>query len=216
MNEHDSHLKELALEAQRHPQNSRERRKALTRLLRAIEQSRQLSRPRRDQFQGLYEEIYADAVQRLYAHICDRIDTYSAEKGEVLQWANFLLSKRFFIEASRELLPTVYKGMDARAVIHLTLEDLDRENPQDANPHSRPLLSQEVRTFIEDDPDQIFQTTHVADRPDASFQLIALRRLDGFSWQEISAALGIRVPTLSSFYQRTLTRLAPKLKEYLS
>lgn len=212
----DDRLRQLALEAQRHPSGSFARRRALTELISALQRSGRLSRPRRGQFQMMYEEIYGEALQRLFSFVCERIDYYNAQKGEVLQWVNFLLNQRFFIEASRDALPTVYKGMDARTVKRLTLENLDQSNPYELNPQLIPLLSQEVKNCLEEDPEGLFEQACVANHPAASFQYIALKRLDGYSWQDLSTELDIAVPTLSVFYQRCLTRFAPKLKTYLS
>lgn len=207
----DRQLKQLAIAAQQQPPKSRERQRALAQLIRAIERSRKLVRPRREQFQGLYEDIYAEAVQRLFAYICDKIDRYQPERGEVLQWANFLLSRQFFIEASREVFATLPRG-----VTRLTLDDLDRSNPSEVNPQLAPLPSQQVLQCLEDDPEGLFQRSHIDHHPEANFQFLAVKRLAGYSWQELSEELGIAIPTLSSFYQRCLTRFAPQLKAYLS
>lgn len=207
----DRQLKQLAIAAQQQPPKSRERQRALAQLIRAIERSRKLVRPRREQFQGLYEDIYAEAVQRLFAYICDKIDRYQSERGEVLQWANFLLSRQFFIEASREVFATLPRG-----VTRLTLDDLDRSNPSEVNPQLVPLPSQQVLQCLEDDPEGLFQRSHIDHHPEANFQFLAVKRLAGYSWQELSEELGIAIPTLSSFYQRCLTRFAPQLKAYLS
>ncbi len=207
----DCQLKQLAIAAQQQPPKSRERQRALAHLISAIQQSRKLARPRREQFQGFYEEIYAEAVQRLFAHICDKIDRYQPEQGEVLQWANFLLNRQFFVEASREVFATLPRG-----VTRLTLDDLDRSNPSEVNPQLVPLPSQQVLQCLEEDPEGLFQRSHIDHHPEANFQFLAIKRLAGYSWQELSTDLGIAIPTLSSFYQRCLIRFAPQLKAYLS
>lgn len=212
----DNHLRQLAIAAQRKPKGSAARQKALTELISTLLNSRKLARPRRGQFRGLYEDIYAEALQRLFSFVCDRIDDYSVQKGEVLQWVNFLLSRRFFIEASRDYLPAVYKGMDARSVKRLTLDHLDQSNPSELNPQMIPSLSQEVKACLEEDPERLFGQASVADHPAANFQYIAIKRLEGYSWQDLSDELDVPVPTLSSFYRRYLARFAPKLKAYLS
>jgi len=212
----DNHLRQLAIAAQRQPKGSSTRQRALTELISTLLQSRKLCRPRQGQFRLLYEEIYAEALQRLFSFVCDRIDDYSIQKGEVLQWVNFLLNRRFFIEASRDYLPAVYKGMDARSVKRLTLEHLDQSNPSELNPQLIPSLSQEVKACLEEDPERLFQGACVIDHPAANFQYIAVKRLEGYSWQDLSTELDIPVPTLSSFYRRALSRFAPKLKAYLS
>ena len=212
----DSYLREIAIAAQTQPKGSRARQRALTELIGVILRSKKLCRPRRGQFQGLYEDIYAEALQRLFSFVCDRIDDYSTEKGEVLQWINFLLSRRFFIEASREYFPTGFKGIDARSIKRLSLEHLDRNNPVELNPQLIPSLSQEVKACIEEDPEGLFEQAHVTDHPDANFKCIACKRLEGYSWADLSAEFDIPVPTLSSFYRRCLARFGAKLKGYLS
>ncbi|MGA7937599.1 MAG: sigma-70 family RNA polymerase sigma factor [Kovacikia sp.] len=212
----DHELKQIAIAAQRHPPKTRERQHALARLVSVIQRSGRLVRPRREQFLDCYDEIYAEAVQRLFTHICEKIDTYQPERGEVLQWANFLLNRQFFIEASRELLPMVPKGIDPKTIKRLTLDDLDRNNPNDINPQLVPLPSQQILQCLEEDPEGAFRQSHIDHYPAANFQFLATRRLAGYSWQELSTELGIRIPTLSSFYQRCLTKFAPQLKEYLS
>ncbi|MBD2000266.1 sigma-70 family RNA polymerase sigma factor [Leptolyngbya sp. FACHB-541] len=212
----DDRLRQLAIAAQHHPPGSSARQRVLTELVSVLQHSGKLSRPRRGQFQMLYEEIYVEALQHLFSFICERIDSYNPQKGEVLQWVNFLLNQRFFIIASREFLPTVYEGMDARTVKRLTLESLDESNPYELNPQLIPHLSQEVKECLEEDPEGLFEQACVANHPTASFRYLALRRLEGYSWQDLSAELNIAIPTLSSFYQRCLTRFAPKLKTYLS
>lgn len=212
----DTHLRQLALAAQKQPIGSLARQRALTELISTLLKSHKLSRPRRSQFRLLYEDIYAEALQRLFAFICVRIDDYNVQKGEVLQWVNFLLSRRFFIEASRDYLPVVYKGMDARSVKRLSIEYLDQSNPVEVNPQLTPSLSQEVKGCLLEDPEGLFKQAYVTDCPAASFQHIAVRRLEGYAWQDLSTELDIPVPTLSSFYRRCLARFAPKLKVYLS
>lgn len=211
----DNLLRKLAIAAQNHPKGSPARKSALTALIKVMQQSGRLCRPHRGQFQTLYDEIYKEALQRLFFFICKDIEKYNPQRGEVLQWVNFLLSRRFFIAASRDFLPTVYEGMDARTIQCLTLESLDECNPHELNPQLTPPLSQEVKDCIEEDPEGLFAQARVADHPAASFQYLALKRLEGFSWQDLSIELNIAVPTLSSFYQRCLTRFGPLLKTYL-
>jgi hypothetical protein len=212
----DQRLKQMAIAAQSHPPKSRPRQQALAQLIRAIQQSGKLVQPRRSQFQGYYNEIYDEALQRLFTHVCEKIDTYQPDRGEVLQWVNFLIDRQFFIEASRDILPLLPKGIDPRSVIRITLEDLDRNTPSEVNPHLLPLPSQQILQCLEEDPDCLFRNTHIDRHPAANFQTIAIKRLTGYSWQDLATELNISIPTLSSFYQRTLTKFAPQLKAYLS
>lgn len=212
----DDYLCRLATEARSYPQKSRERRRALAKLLRALEQSKQLARPRRGQFQGFYNDIYAEAVQRLFVYVCDRIDQYDSSKGTVLQWVNFLLTRRFFIEASREVLPTVPKGLDAKTITKIDVSELDRWVVEPNQSSASSSLTEELQSYLKADPNQVLQTTHVAKHPEANFQYLALKRLEGYSWQEISNELNLAISTLSSFYQRYLTQFAPIIYRDLS
>lgn len=211
----DDYLQQLATTAQRHPPGSRDRKKALAQLVSALQKSGQLTRPRRGQFQGFYEEIYREALQRLFVYVCDRIDDYNPTRGRMLQWVNFLLGRRFFIEASREVLPTVPKGVDAKTIIRLSLDDLDSNNPSELNPQLTQSLSEDLKDYLQEDPDGVFVTTCIAKHANANFQHIALRRLDGYSWKELSEELDLGISTLSSFYQRCITRFGPKCKQDL-
>lgn len=211
----DEQLKQLAVEAQRHPPHTPLRQQALARLIDAICQSRKLARPYQGQFYGLYEDIYAEAQQRLFLYLCEEIDRYNPEL-EVLQWANFLMKRRFFVEASREFMPAAPKGMNRSYVKRITLDALDKQEPMEMRSHTALSLSEAVIQCIQDDRDDLFKSTHILHKPAANFQYIALRFLGGYSWKEISAELDVKVVTLSSFYQRCLTKFASVLKEYVS
>jgi hypothetical protein len=211
----DEQLKQLAVEAQQHVPKTSQRQRSLARLISAIYHSRKLTRPYQGQFQGVYEEIYAEAQQRLFLYMCEEIDRYNPDL-EVLQWANFLMKKRFFIEASRDLMPTAPKGVDRSQVKRITTDILEKQNPIELRSPSNASLSEEVLQCIQEDADGMFQNTHIEQKPAANFQYIALRFLGGYSWKEISEELDVKVVTLSSFYLRCLSKFAPKFKEYLS
>lgn len=209
MSELNQRLKQLAIAAQQHPPKSQNRQLALNELINLLRQSGQLCRPYQGQFSGLHQEIYAEALQRLFLHVCERIDSYNPER-EVLQWTNFLLKKRFFIEASRELMITASKEVKRR-----NLDELDKSMPDKINSHVTPLISQEVIQCLEEDPEGIFQASHVVNFPEANFKFLAQQLIAGYTWKEISMELGVGIPTLSSFYQRSLTKFADKFREYL-
>lgn len=207
----DAQLKRLAITAQQALPKTPQRQQALAQLIGALCQSRKLVRPYQGQFYGLYEDIYAEAQQRLFLYLCEAIDRYNSEL-EVLQWANFLMKKRFFIEASRDVMPTAPKGMKRSQAKRITLDVLDKQEPIELRSQSSPSLSEVIIQCIQDDRDDVFKSTHILKNPAANFQYIALRFLEGYSWKEISAELDVKVVTLSSFYQRCLTKFAPLLK----
>ncbi|MGK7889264.1 MAG: sigma-70 family RNA polymerase sigma factor [Leptolyngbyaceae cyanobacterium] len=212
----ENQLQQLVLQAQQCPAQSLQRRLALTKLIHILQQPGFLTRPKTGSFPGMYEAIYDEAVQRLFVHICHRVETYDPEKGKVLQWVNFLLSRRFFIEASRDILPTLPKGVDHKQVTRLSIDDLDRQNPLELNPGLKPSIGEELRGYIEEDAEELLQNMYVKNHPAITFQWLLLQRLDGYSWQDLAHKTEIQISTLSSFYQRSLKKVASKFREYLT
>lgn len=211
----DQRLLDLVLAAQNSPPNSRERRKILGQLFSTLRNSKQLVCPMQGQFQGFYNDIYEEALQRLFFYICRKVDNYNPARGSVLAWVNFLLKRRFFIEASREFMATVYRGMDARDVKIVNVDDLAQVLSSDIVPNSEGSLLKELKGYLQDDPDNSFQMAHVEGYPKVSFQWIATQRFDGYSWREIADTTGITTTTLSSFYQRSIKKFAPKIRQDL-
>ncbi|WP_204104626.1 MULTISPECIES: hypothetical protein [Spirulina sp. CCY15215] len=212
----DSHLKILALEAQKHPPQSTPRRIALARLLSELQRSGKISRPFQGLFRGMYQDIYGEATQRLFVYICEKIDLYDSNR-EVLQWVNFLLRKRFFIEASREIFPHYREGgKNRQSKPWMTVDDLEIKHPRWVQSQTALSLSEEVKSCLLEDPEGLFRSAHIENKPEANFQFLTQRILAGYKWKEISAELEIPIPTLSSFYRRNLKRFAPKFRTYLA
>jgi hypothetical protein len=208
LTEWDRILKQLAIAAQQQPVNSRSRTRSLANLLATLQKSKKLTRPQAGCYGGMYGEIYDLALRRLDMHIFQRIDSYRSEQAEVLQWANYLLKRQFFPEAVRELMGRPSQQMPTR----IPLDELDRIPLTSTDPS----LSEQIWKCLEEDPDRLFQTIHVEENFSANFQYIALQRLAGFSWQELSRELEEPIPTLSAFYQRCLKKFRPYFQDYLA
>ena len=205
-NDLDQRLKQLAIEAQQHQPNTLKRQQAVQRLLIEIERSGELRYPSPlPQFKGhLYQEICAVAKQRLFCYINQKLDIYNSNR-EVLQWANFLLEKRFY-EASREVV-SYCQGLDL-----LTLDDLDTE----AITVQKEGDDREIVRYLEDDPEGVFKAEHILKFPHANFQYIALQVASGYSFKEISDELALPYQTVVSFYKRRLVKFKPNFEAYLS
>ncbi len=215
----DEQLKHLALEAQRHPPRTRERRVALTTLVDAILSSGRLYRPSPSRlppsFYEAYEDIYDEAKQELWLHICQKIDEYDSERGSVIAWVNILMDRRFFNEAISKF--SNFREMRLRMIIKATPEEFNTvEKDEDFISAHEPILSEKLRWLIEQDPENIFRSTHIEKKPEVNFQALLIKRLSKASWKEISGEMGISIPTLSSFYRRCLKKFAPHFKGYLS
>lgn len=199
----DEQLKQLALVAQQHPPLTQARQIALGQLIQVILKSGRLCHPQRGKFVDRYQEIYEEARQDLLFYICQHIDSYNPERGEVMAWCNMLLERRFF----REAIPRVLEKQGIQKITLSNLDDL-------ALPEEPLILGEIIKEYIESDPENLFKTAHIKEHPEASFQALSLDRLQGKSWKEISEKMGIKVSTLSGFYNRCLERFASKLKEY--
>ncbi|WP_215610804.1 sigma-70 family RNA polymerase sigma factor [Leptothoe spongobia] len=213
----DQILQNLAHVAQCAPPRSRAQRKALAQLIEILLASKRLARPKAGKFRGFYGDIYEDALQRLFAYICERIYNYNPNRGSFLGWVNFLLQRRFFIEASRDYMHPFPKSVNAPSISELRWNNLDSISSEElisSNSNSETLLD-DLRQYIEEDPEGIFQSRHVQGHPDVHFQKISLMRLDGYKWEELSEKMGVSATSLSSFYQRSLSKFTPHLREML-
>ncbi|NEO87049.1 MAG: caspase family protein [Spirulina sp. SIO3F2] len=207
----DKILLSLVLEAQRHPVQSRERRRALDRLFRLIHNSGQLSKPFGQYPSSLYQEIYSDAIQRLFSFITQEIERYNPERSRVIAWANYLLKVRFFPEAQqsfRRVKKSNYKQSESSRVNVIT-------SPKDRH-QTKSSLSNQLKIYFEADPDKILKKICIRNRPDVTFQFVALKVLDGCKWRELSEEINVSVSTLSAFYNRNLKKLTPQIQAYLN
>jgi len=96
----------------------------------------------------------------------------------------------------------------------VSIESETRSIETIAQSPSNPSLSEQIRHYLESDPQGLCQV-HCRANPQATFQAIALKRLDGESWQQISDCFNIRVTALSNCFQRTLQRLIPHIRSYI-
>ncbi len=195
-------LLQLATTVQQYPPLTQARKLALTKLINTIVCSGKLCHPQSGQFPAsLYEEIYNEALQELLLYICQNIHKYDATRASVITWVNFLLERRFFPEA-------IPKILNRQGITQLPDQDIL------ASPEETLSLTEIVREFIVSDPDNVFKKKHIENCPQANFQTLALRRLSGKSWKEISAEFEIKLQTVSGFYYRCVTEFAPRLKKY--
>ncbi len=197
-------LKQLALEAQRHPPLNLNRQKALQKLVIIIEKSGLLGHPQKGLFPPLlYADLYQEAKQRTLIDICQKIQNYNP-KHHVMAWVNFTLSRRF-TELAKE-------NYNKQKILSIDALDQRIQKSQKDPPLERKLLGE----FLENDPENLLKAHHIKDHPEATFQRLAIARfLEGKTWQEISTQFGIAIPSLSSFVTRKLHQLRPYFLRYL-
>jgi len=219
----DRRLLYLAQLAQQHPPGIKERRIALTKLVEEINrQSYRLIRPSSSKYPpNLRLDIFYLGLQKVLFfifHPDTNIDKYEPDRGTVRLWINLKLDRRFFQEARDEIIET--RVVNGNFVQISNLSDWNSAIEQQIlnnNPYSDkdPRL-EELLKYIQEDPEGLFQAERIKDYPNANFRSVALSKLSGKSWKEVSAELGIKAPTTtSSFYYRCVKKFAPKLKAYL-
>jgi DNA-directed RNA polymerase specialized sigma24 family protein len=202
----DGKLLRLAIAAQDHKHNILERRKVLTELVTQIEGFRIVGRPRPNEFPpDIYEEIYAEAKQDLMLCIFTKIDTYNPSKGKVRQWLNFLMNKRFFNEAIPKIVGR--KNSILYTEMQIKWEEYLKNDSYEAGTA--------LREMIEEDADDALKSVVMTRNPQINFQVLLLKRGDGMSWQQLSEEFGVKLPTLTSFYRRSLPQFIPRFREYL-
>ena len=203
----DPLLKGLALEAKRHAHPSPLRQHALLQLVEAIRVSGRLAHPHRAKFApSFYDLLYEEAVNRTLVYVCQKIDTYDPDRGQAqkfMNWVNFRLD-RMVIECRRQFSERHTQELP-------NLNDLERLS----QPEPKSSLARDVQDYIAADRDNLFKSTHIRKRPDANFQAIALARFADQSWEEISTQFDIKIPTLSSFFQRCCDKFSDQFRELL-
>lgn len=199
-------LARLALEAQKNRPGSPQRRLALTRLSQALMQPGQISHPPTTFPAQIATEIYQEALQNLLIHICQKIDQYDPQKGSILTWVNFLMKKRFFPEAIADIIGSI---QEKKVKIELNNQLKNSDTLETS-------LSEQLRNYLEKDPDHLFQTATMKKRPHVTFQAIILGRLNGKKWRELSQEFDVPISALNSFYLSKLSEFKPQIKLYLN
>lgn len=127
--------------------------------------------------------------------------------------ANFLLSQ-FLIKNPLAANSLLYEIVKQSLPSFSQLNNLDDEIENIPQETSEESLSEKLREYLESDPNQLLQK-HIRAHPEATFQVIVLKRLEGISWKELSETFQIGIPALSNFFQRHLQKIAPEIRKYI-
>lgn len=201
----DLQLRQLALEAQQHPARSQERQIALTKLIDQIYRHNRLTRPHiDDSLLHLYEDIYSEARLKIVEYICQNIDIYDSKKP-VMAWVNHFFNFRFRDVCDRYRRET--------KIQRLSVDELEKFEQKESEIYKQnypPMQMMEdterLRELIEQDPDRIFRNKTIKNRPDITWQIITLARLDDEKWETIAQRFQPTktISTLQSFFDRNL------------
>ncbi len=173
------------------------------------------------------ENIVADAVQKTLLEAIKNIDSYQPEKAHFLAWINGIFRYRFYDELN---LNKIYvdkntlhdfemkiseDNFNSKVIfeINAVLEEDQEAAGKDLEINN---LRAELRKFIEEDSERIFASTHIRNRPDATFQRIMLMRLVPMTWQRIADSLNITsLQTIKSFHDHQLHKYKDYFRRHL-
>lgn len=203
--EWDQILQQLVFEAQRHPERSVPRQLALTRLMEGIMKfnRHRLGHPQKGNWPpNLYEDFRNEALNRTELEICEKIERYKPEHP-VMAWVNFCLRIHFI-----RVVEEYYKHSALPS-----LDELEQDIPVDDTPSEAQLL----REFLYEDPDGLLQAKRLRERPEVTFQFLAIEiHVKDRTLNAIAEDLGISYHTLYSFFfERSLPKLKPHFCKYL-
>jgi DNA-directed RNA polymerase specialized sigma24 family protein len=118
-----------------------------------------------------------------------------------MRWINYLLETRLF----RKEIDKIKTSLAPK-----TLDDLDNlpSNEEEDTPLKR------IKQYLEQDPENLCKQEFIENHPDANFQVICLKKVNGQTWKSMSEEFGIKIPTLSRFYERTLKKLAAQIEAH--
>lgn len=199
MDQLDAKLSQLVREACQHPRGTPLRQRCLTQVIRLTAHK-------------LWKEsvpYYQDALQQTWIYFCQNIcergtaEPYDPSRSSLTTWLNAYLKRRlqdFYIETQKTKASTAtgpsYVSRSGEEEVTDPIDALPSE------PDIPPIL-EAVQSWVETDPTGELRRIHVEGRPDVNCQVLILRRLPPeISWQDLSQEFGLKVSTLSSFYQR--------------
>jgi hypothetical protein len=209
MDEIEEQLHQIVTEACRHLPGSTERQRNLTQIIRLTSNKlRKENTP-----------YYEDALQQTWMYFCRNIcerntgEPYDPTRGCVVTWLNAYLKWRlrdFFIDGHKQQAKTFVRQVRMWKSGE-TYETVDLVESLEANPDV-PSLLEDVRVWVETDPDGELRSIYIRGRPEVTCQALILRRLPPeTSWKTLAADFGISVSTLISFYQR---QCMPRLRQF--
>ncbi|MBO3461331.1 hypothetical protein G7B40_038810 [Aetokthonos hydrillicola Thurmond2011] len=210
----DYQLRQLVSEAQQHPPNSTQQRRALNRLITKIQVSGKLNRFVKWQNLPEFEDIYHEAQAKTFTEICKKIYKYDSDH-KVMAWVNQILEWRFL-----DLLRPIRNRPRTFSLDELNSinNDADSHASKESSRVQREILEKDgfenhqktedelLREFVKNDPEGILQNTCIGEDKNANLQKVLLMRLNEEKWSDISKKLGHSIPRLSELYQRSLQK----------
>jgi hypothetical protein len=194
MDELNEQLNEWIKEARQSPKGSVARKKAITRIISTMQQSRKIWRG-----YGSDGSFYEDAVAVTWVWFVKHLDEYDPDKAMVLSWFNNYLNFRLWDARILWL-------KEQRVRAHPQFIGGEWVDPLDlisASPDLPPILDA-VLDWMESNKTELCRI-YLQSRPHINCYDLLLHRLPCpetyLKWEALSSKVDVPVPTLSSFYQ---------------
>ena len=191
----DLKLKQIIKETRSYPEKSLNRRRALNRLLIAVQQSGQLSHPQKGLWQEPYYQYLRDeAISKTLASIYKNLDRYD-EKYSVMQWVNGILKNRF-IDVLRAEKPKQNDSWD----------DLLVEPKIPSKTEEQAKVEREmIKECIENS--SALKEKHIRDLPKATLAaIVVMKYFENLTLKEIAEHFQIpKHSTVASFLARNIS-----------
>lgn len=195
MDELNERLNEWIKEARQSPKGSVARKKAITRIIATMQQSRKIWRGHSSD-----GPFYEDAVAVTWVWFIKHLDEYDPDKAMVLTWFNNHLNFRL-CDAR------IQWAKEQRMRAHPQFIDGEQIDPLDfiPAPLDLPPILDAVRDWMESDKTKLCRI-RMQSRPHVNCYIVLLHRLPfpetNLKWEDLSSEVKVSVPTLSSFYQQ--------------
>ncbi|NJO63384.1 MAG: sigma-70 family RNA polymerase sigma factor [Richelia sp. RM2_1_2] len=187
------------------------RRIALNKLVNAIHSSGRLSRQSKWLGEPNYEDYYNEALQLTLMEVCQKIDEYNPQYP-VMAWVNKIFGWRFIDVKNKELTRGLTQiPKDQKSATVLCLDDINNENflPNDISE------LEQLKEIIQQDSEGFLKSEYFSKYPQVNLQTILLMLLAEKRWKEISQELGVPISTISSFYQRRMSKIIAYIQKYI-
>jgi RNA polymerase sigma factor (sigma-70 family) len=187
------------------------RRIALNKLVNAIQSSGRLSRQSKWLGEPNYEDYYNEALQLTLMEVCQKIDEYNPQYP-VMSWVNKIFSWRFSDVRNKEMKRGFTQiPKDQKSATVLCLDDINNEKflPNDISE------IEQLKEIIQEDSEGFLRSEYLEKYPQVNLQIILLMLLSEKKWKEISQEFGVPISTISSFYQRRMSKIIDYIQKYI-
>lgn len=214
MDDLEQNLQQQVITAQKQPSFSDDRQVALNKLVQGILGSNRLGHPQSGMWAAnLYYDFYNEALQKTLLEICQKIDRYNPEHP-VMAWVNFYLNIHFIkVVKDYKRAGLTYVPESNQAYINClpSLDNLNRYVSVEETLTDEDML----RQFLKEDPENLLKAERLRERPDVTFQFLALEKfVEDKTWADIADNLDISIQTLCCFFNRRLKKLMPYFHKY--